>query len=109
LLHSNIVLRHILWFDDRALYVLDGIPITDRLDAVSASSFDTDTINTLQVITGNIPAEFGGRNGGVVIVQPKSGIDEKVYGLARAGLGDFSSGDIAAAFGAGLGRKLGFF
>src|SRR5262245_15461656 len=106
---ENNGLVHIRGVDDGALYVLDGIPITDRLDAVSASSFDTDTINTLQVITGNIPAEFGGRNGGVVIVQPKSGIDEKVYGLARAGLGDFSSGDIAAAFGAGLGRKLGFF
>ena len=41
---------------------MDGIPIVDRLDAVSASPIDTDSINSLQVITGNIPAEFGGRN-----------------------------------------------
>src|SRR5262245_31044580 len=106
---ENNGLVHIRGVDDGALYVLDGVPITDRLDAVSASSFDTDTINTLQVITGNIPAEFGGRNGGVVIIQPKSGIDENVFGIVRAGLGDFGARDLAAAFGAGVGKKLGFF
>ncbi|HKE05327.1 MAG TPA: TonB-dependent receptor [Blastocatellia bacterium] len=106
---ENNGLIHIRGVDDGALYVLDGIPITDRLDAVSASSFDTDTINTLQVITGNIPAEFGGRNGGVIIIQPKSGIDENVYGIVRAGLGDFGAGDVAAAFGASVGKKFGFF
>ncbi|HZF38607.1 MAG TPA: TonB-dependent receptor, partial [Blastocatellia bacterium] len=106
---ENNGLVHIRGVDDGALYVLDGVPITDRLDAVSASSFDTDTINSLQVITGNIPAEFGGRNGGVIIIQPKSGIDENVYGSIRAGLGDFGAGDIAAAFGGGVEKKLGFF
>ena len=106
---ENNGLIHIRGVDDGALYVLDGIPITDRLDAVSASSFDTDTINTLQVITGNIPAEFGGRNGGVIIIQPKSGIDENVYGIVRASRGDFGAGDVAAAFGASVGKKFGFF
>ncbi|HEU0174995.1 MAG TPA: TonB-dependent receptor [Blastocatellia bacterium] len=106
---ENNGLIHIRGVDDGTLYVLDGIPISDRLDAVSASSFDTDTINSLQVITGNIPAEFGGRNGGVVIIQPKSGIDENVYGAVRAGLGDFGAGDIAASFGGAVGKKFGFF
>jgi outer membrane receptor protein involved in Fe transport len=106
---ENNGLIHIRGVDDGALYVLDGVPIADRLDAVSASSFDTDTINSLQIITGNIPAEFGGRNGGVIVIQPKSGIDENVYGAVRAGLGDFGAGDIAAAFGGGVGKKLGFF
>ncbi len=106
---ENNGLIHIRGVDDGILYVLDGIPITDRIDAVSASSFDTDTINSLQVITGNIPAEFGGRNGGVVIVQPKSGIDENLYGAVRAGFGDFRTGDLAAAFGSSVGKKFGFF
>src|SRR5262249_60340211 len=56
-----------------------------------------------------IPAEFGGRNGSVIIIQPKSGIDENVYGIVRAGLGDFGAGDVAAAFGASVGKKFGFF
>src|SRR5262249_1127979 len=104
---ENNGLVHIRGVDDGALYVVDGIPIPDRLDAVSASSFDTDTINTLRVITGNIPAEFGGRNGGVIIIQPKSGIDENVYGIVRASRGDFGAGDVAAAFGASVGKKFG--
>ena len=66
--------------DDGILYVIDGIPIVDRLDAVSASPIDTGTINSMQVITGNIPAEFGGRAAAVVIVHPKSGIDSPLVG-----------------------------
>ena len=106
---ENNGLIHPRGVDDGILYVIDGIPIADRLDAVSASSFDTDNINSLQVLIGNIPAEFGGRNGGVVIVQPKSGIDENVFGVLRSGASDFRTGDIAAAFGRSFGKRFGFF
>jgi len=106
---ENNGLLHVRGVEDGVLYVLDGIPIADRLDALSASSFDTDTINSLQVITGGMPAEFGGRNAAVVIVQPKSGIDQGIIGSLRAGAGDFRTGDIAAALGASLGKKFGLF
>src|SRR5215475_14242823 len=106
---ENNGLIHIRGVDDGILYVLDGVPVADRLDALSASSFDTDTINSMQVITGGIPAEFGGRNAAVVIVRPKSGIDQKVVGSLRAGAGDFRAGDIAAAFGGHVGKRFGFF
>lgn len=106
---ENNGLLHLRGVDDGILYVLDGIPIADRLDAVSASAFDTATINALQIITGNIPAEFGGRNAGVVIVQPISGIDEKLFGSLRAGVGDFRTGDVAVAFGDSFKKKVGVF
>ncbi|MBO0726372.1 MAG: TonB-dependent receptor, partial [Blastocatellia bacterium] len=106
---ENNGLIHIRGVDDGILYVLDGVPVADRLDALSASSFDTDTINSLQVIAGGVPAEFGGRNAAVVIVQPKSGIDQGLNGSLRAGAGDFGARDIAAAFGGGFGKKFGFF
>jgi hypothetical protein len=106
---ENNGLVHIRGVDDGILYVLDGVPIADRLDAVSASSFDTDTINAMQIITGTIPAEFGGRNAGVVIIQPNSGIDQNIRGSVRAGAGDFRARDLAAAFGSGFGKNFGFF
>ncbi|MBO0859329.1 MAG: TonB-dependent receptor [Chloracidobacterium sp.] len=106
---ENNGLIHIRGVDDGILYVLDGVPVADRLDALSASSFDTDTINSMQVITGGIPAEFGGRNAAVVVVQPKSGIDKGFTGSLRAGAGDFGSRDIAASFGGAFGKKFGFF
>jgi hypothetical protein len=91
------------------LYVLDGIPVTDRLDPVSAGSFDTDTINAMQVITGNIPAEFGGRNGAVVIIQPQSAIDQNFSSLLRASAGDFRTGDIAAAVGYSFSKRFALY
>jgi outer membrane receptor protein involved in Fe transport len=106
---ENNGLIHIRGVDDGVLYVMDGIPIADRLDSVSASSFDTDTIHAMQVITGNFPAEFGGRNGAVVIVQPRSGIDQPLNAALRAGLGDFRTGDMAASLGGGFRKKFGFF
>jgi len=106
---ENNGLLHVRGADDGVLYVLDGVPVADRLDSLSASSFDVDTINSLQVITGGIPAEFGGRNAAVVIVQPKSGIDQGVVGSLRAGSGDFRAGDVAAAFGGHVGKRFGFF
>src|SRR5262245_46316113 len=106
---ENNGLLHVRGVDDGVLYVLDGVPVADRLDALSASSFDADTINSLQVITGGMPAEFGGRNAAVVIVQPKSGIDQGVAGGRRAGAGDFRTGDIAAALGGRAGKRFGFF
>ena len=53
---ENNGLLHVRGVEDGVLYVLDGVPVADRLDALSASSLDTDTINSLQVITGGMPA-----------------------------------------------------
>jgi Carboxypeptidase regulatory-like domain/TonB-dependent Receptor Plug Domain len=106
---ENNGLLHVRGVEDGVLYILDGVPVADRLDSLSASSFDTDTINSLQVITGGMPAEFGGRNAAVVVAQPKSGIDQGVTGGLRAGAGDFRTGDVAASFGGRIGKKFGFF
>ncbi len=106
---ENNGLLHFRGVDDGTLYVIDGVPIVDRLDAVSASPIDTDSINSMQVLTGNIPAEFGGRNGSVVVVHPKSGIDTPLTGALHLGGADFNTRDLAAGLGGKLGKKFGFF
>ncbi|MEK6285568.1 MAG: TonB-dependent receptor [Acidobacteriota bacterium] len=106
---ENNGLIHVRGVDDGVLYVIDGIPIVDRLDAVSASPIDTDTINSMQVITGNIPAEFGGRSGAVVIVHPKSGIDSPLAGDVMLGAGDLRTDEIAVGIGGRLKRDFGFY
>jgi outer membrane receptor protein involved in Fe transport len=106
---ENNGLIHVRGVDDGILYVIDGIPIVDRLDAVSASPIDTDTINSMQVITGNIPAEFGGRSAAVVIVHPKSGIDSPFVGDFTLGAGDFRTDEIAAGIGGRFRRNFGFY
>jgi outer membrane receptor protein involved in Fe transport len=106
---ENNGLLHVRGVEDGILYIMDGVPVADRLDSLSASSFDTDTINSLEVITGGMPAEFGGRNAAVVVVQPKSGIDQGVAGSLRSGASDFGTKDIAASFGNRVGKNFGYF
>ncbi len=106
---ENNGLVHLRGVDDGVLYVIDGVPISDRLDAVSASPIDTDAIHSMQVITGNIPAEFGGRSAAVVVVHPKSGIDSPLVGSLNLGGADFKTRDVAAGFGGRLRKNLGFF
>src|SRR4030095_10143187 len=91
---ENNGLLHIRGVDDGILYVVDGIPTADRIDGLSAGSFDTDMIRSLNVMTGNIPAEFGGRSGAVVTIQPRSGIDEPWIGSIGAGIGNPGTGEI---------------
>jgi hypothetical protein len=106
---QNNGLMHIRGVDDGILYVVDGIPTVDRLDAVSASNFDTDMIRSLHIITGNIPSEFGGRSGAVVQIQPKSGIDSPFEGSVSSGAGSFRGGEVVATIGGSLHRSFGIY
>jgi len=106
---ENNGLVHVRGVDDGILYVIDGIPIVDRMDAVSASPIDTDIINSMQVITGNIPAEFGGRSGAVVIVHPKSGIDSPIVSDLVLGAADFRTDELSAGVGGRITPNFGFY
>ncbi|MDQ3009500.1 MAG: TonB-dependent receptor [Acidobacteriota bacterium] len=106
---QNNGLLHVRGVDDGILYVVDGIPTVDRLDAVSASSFDAEMIRSLNVITGNMPAEFGGRSGAVVQIQPGSGIDSPLSGTISTSTGSFRAGEMSASFGGRLSRTFGAY
>jgi outer membrane receptor for ferrienterochelin and colicin len=106
---ENDGLMHIRGVDDGILYVIDGIPTVDRLDALFASAPDTEMIHSVEVITGNVPAEFGGRSGAVVTLQPKSGFDSGWWGSLNLGYGSFNTKDLSTAFGGGIGKRLGLF
>ena len=84
---ENDGLMHIRGVDDGTLYVVGGVPTPDRVDGLFAGSFNTDAITSLDIITGNIPAEFGDRSGAVVLIQPKSGLDTPLAGTLSLGRG----------------------
>jgi TonB-dependent receptor-like protein/carboxypeptidase family protein len=102
-------LLHIRGVDDGIVFVVDGIPTISRLDPVSASGFDPEMIRSVNIITGNIPAEFGGRSGAVVSIQPRSGIDTPLAGSLRLGAGSFNAATAAFGFGGKLKDDLGLF
>ena len=105
---ENDGLMHIRGVDDGTLYVVDGVPTPDRVDGLFAGSFNTDAISSLEVITGNIPAEFGDRSGAVVVIQPKSGFNTPLNGTLSLGGGSFDSKDISTTLGGGT-KQWGLF
>ncbi len=104
---ENDGILHVRGVDDGVLYVLDGVPTPDRADSVFGSPFQTEAISSVDVITGNIPAEFGDRSGAVVVVQPKSGWGAAPEGSVTFGAGNFRSAELAASLTAGT-RRWGY-
>ncbi len=80
---------------------LDGVPITENMSAIFATSLDARMMRSVEVLTGGIPAEFGDKLGGVVSVNTKSGLDLD-QGAWNAGIsfggGSFSAGDTSVDF-----------
>lgn len=99
---------HVRGTESEILYVFDGMPITDRLDTTFASSLDPGAITSLEVITGNIPAEYGNRLGGVVNAKMRSGIDTPISGSFVFGAGSFKTGEVLYRVGGKLTDTFGF-
>src|SRR3712207_1105439 len=64
-------------------FVVDGLPISDQLTGAFANALDTSMVQTVELMTGNIPAEFGAKISGVAVVTTRSGL-----GLERRFTGD---------------------
>ncbi len=65
-------LLHVRGSDDGFLYVIDGVPVYERLDQLSGLAPDLSTIESINVLTGYIPPEFGYKAGGVIELSSKS-------------------------------------
>jgi hypothetical protein len=66
-------------------FVVDGLPISDQLTGAFANALDTGIVQNVELMTGNIPAEFGSKVSGVAVVTTRSGL-----GSPRAMTGDIS-------------------
>ncbi len=55
-------------------YVVDGIPVSDQLHATFSNSMDPSQVESMEVITGGISAEYGGKPVVVVNITTKSGL-----------------------------------
>lgn len=96
-------LLHARGVDDGYLYVIDGVPVYERIDAVSGIAPDLSSVSSVTVITGYIPPEFGLKSGGVIEVRSASGADTWMA-RTETGLGSDASREIAAVAGGGLGH-----
>ena len=91
-------------------FSIDNQPVTDQQSRIYSNQISSDAVQSMEVITGVPPAEFGDKDSLVVQIVTKSGLDHaKPTGSFTAGYGSFQSptGEANLGFGGhGIGNFL---
>src|SRR5262249_24928683 len=73
-------------------FSIDNQPITDQQSRLYSNQISQDAVQSMEVITGVAPAEYGDKSSLVVQIVTKSGLDQaKPTGSASFGYGSFTS------------------
>jgi len=73
-------------------FSIDNQPITDQQSRLYSNQISQDAVQSMEVITGVAPAEYGDKSSLVVHIVTKSGLDQaKPAGSASFGYGSFKS------------------
>src|SRR5438309_772298 len=81
-------------------FSIDNQPVTDQQSRIYSNQISSDAVQSMEVIIGVAPAEYGDKSSLVVHIVTKSGLDQpKPTGSVSAGYGSFS----APVFDAGIG------
>jgi len=90
-------------------FSIDNQPITDQQSRLYSNQISQDAVQSMEVITGVAPAEYGDKSSLVVHIVTKSGLDQTTpAGSASFGFGSFKSPTGDANIGAGS-HKAGNF
>jgi hypothetical protein len=90
-------------------FSVDGQPITDQQSKVFSNQIPVDAIQSMEVISGAPPAEYGGKTSLVINVTTRSGLGQKEpTGSVTTSYGSFGSATVGANLGVG-GEKWGNF
>jgi hypothetical protein len=86
-------------------FSIDNQPITDQQSRLYSNQISPDAVQSMEVITGVAPAEYGDKSSLVVHIVTKSGLDQpKPAGSASFGYGSFKSPTGDFNLGAGSSR-----
>jgi outer membrane cobalamin receptor len=85
----------------QTLFVVDGIPMDDNRSPAFAPDLQDSDLQAVHVLTGNFPAEYGRKLGGVVEVTTARDIRHGLHGTADLGGGSFgtASGGFSGSYG----------
>lgn len=92
-------------------YVVDGVPMTDEFTEAFANPLDPRYVKSAVVMTGGIPAEYGGKLAAVVDITSKSGLDgpRRASGSASLNTGQFGALDGGASLGGRISPRIAYF
>lgn len=74
-------------------YVIDGMPISDQLTGAFANAVDPTIVHTIELFTGDIPAEYGNKVSGVANITTRTGMGtgRKFFGSTQVFADTFDS------------------
>jgi outer membrane receptor protein involved in Fe transport len=98
-------LMHFRGADDGVLFVIDGVPVYERLDPLFGIGMDPLALRSVRVLSGNVPAEFGLRSGGVVEVRSNGGTLRSWSGALETGVASHASAGLSGLAQGPLGEK----
>ncbi len=75
-------------------FVVDGIPLTDNRSLDFGPEIEADDVESLAIYTAGIPAEFGRKMGGVVVVNTLRNEDPGFHGQLTLFGGTYATGGI---------------
>ena len=83
-------------------FSIDNQPVTDQQSRVYSNQISPDAVQSMEIITGVAPAEYGDKSSLIVHIVTKSGLDQpKPTGSVEFGYGSFKSPSADANFGGG--------
>jgi len=89
-------------------YQVDGVPVPDSVGSLFAASIPVRLIQSLDIYTGGMPAEFGDRLGGVVQIATRAAGDAP-EGAAQVRYGSFDSVEPGVNYARKLSDRWGMF
>jgi hypothetical protein len=89
-------------------YVVDGQTISDQTGVTFSNSIDPGIAQSLEVIYGNVPAEYGEKIGAVINMVTRSALGSAFKGDVHGGYARFDTYEAGATLGGGTDR-LGVF
>lgn len=74
-------------------FVVDGMPISDQLTGAFANAVDPGVVESLDLYTGNVPAEFGNKVSAVAVVTTRTGLasGRRFHGSTQLGGDQFDT------------------
>jgi Carboxypeptidase regulatory-like domain len=82
---------HFQGFHSQGEYVIDGQTISDQTGITFSNSIDPGIAQSMEVIYGNVPAEYGEKIGAVVNLVTKSGLNSPFHGDVYGGASRYAT------------------
>ena len=92
---------HFQGFHSQGQFVVDGQTISDQTGISFSNSIDPGIAQSLEVVYGNVPAEYGEKIGTVINLVTKSGLGKAFHGDLQGGAARFSTYEGGASLGGG--------